>query len=64
VPTGTILTGLVSIDGVPVQLCVHDCDNVLPTKGQAPQCERADGHPDDKWGHICQDCVKKLASSL
>jgi hypothetical protein len=59
-PVGTVLTGLISVDGEPAAMCPLDCDHVAPTKGQAAQCGRPDGHPEDNWGHICDVCMDQV----
>lgn len=52
-PVGTILTGLISIGGVPVQLCGDPClDNGT--------CGRPADHPADRYGHVCDGCVEQI----
>lgn len=56
-PCGTILTGLLRINGDPVPLCPHFCD-----KPDGILCGRPANHPTDPYGHICEQCALALTS--
>jgi hypothetical protein len=55
--SGTILTGLLTINGSPVPLCPRFCD-----KPDGTLCGRPANHPYDEYGHICEDCAAERIS--
>lgn len=50
--SGTVLTGLLTVNGRRVALCYHACDT-----GHQRVCGRPEQHPADDYGHICPTCV-------
>lgn len=54
--SGTILTGLLAVNGDPVPLCLEFCG-----KPDGTLCGRPAGHPVDEWGHLCRDCASAQA---
>jgi hypothetical protein len=56
-PTGTFLTGLISINGEPVVHCEQKCN----THKCIRPCGRINQHLLDSLGHICNECANILA---
>lgn len=56
--SGTILTGLLSIDGEPAKLCARFCEKPCGTL-----CGRPKNHPKDVYGHICHNCASAEAEA-
>jgi hypothetical protein len=55
-PTGTILTGLISIDGQPVTHCAQPC----ATHNCSRPCGRVEAHPQDSVACICGGCASAM----